>query len=114
MSDESVLEETWNILRSILGLQKKKTRVPKPPPLKPMGIDEMDQLGAMHQNYLVNQQLTLPGAMVLDTPLSRARSEKQMMEDFEESGVPQRPHTGVRESDLPRGTLTSRAIGTKR
>jgi len=114
MTDESILEETWSVLRGILGLQKKTTRVPKPKPLRPVGIDESDQLGAMYQNYLTNQQLGQPGAMVLDAPLSRSRSEKQLMEDFEAEGVTQRDGIPIQSSDLPPQTLTSRAIGQKR
>jgi hypothetical protein len=111
MSDESIWEETFNILRQILGLEKRKS--PKPRPSKPMSPDETDQFGAQYQNYLVNQQIGLPGAMVLDAPLSRPRSEEEMMKDFERTGVTQRPGVTIRSSDLPRGALTNRAIGKK-
>jgi hypothetical protein len=111
MSEESVWEETFNILRQILGLGKSNPAKPKP--LKRMSADETDQFLAQYQNYLVNQQLGEPGAMILDTPLSRARSEKEMMDDFDRTGVTQRPGTTIKESDLPRGTLTTRAIGKK-
>ena len=114
MTDESILEETWSILRSILGLQKKSTRVPKPKPLRPVSTDETDQLGAMLENYQTNQQIGKPGAMILDAPLSRARSEKQLMDDFDKEGVTQREGIPIQGSDLPPQTLTSRAIGQKR
>jgi hypothetical protein len=112
MSDESIWEETFNILRQILGLEKRKPL--KPQPSKPMTPDEVDQFGAQYQNYLVNQQIGLPGAMVLDAPLSRPRSEEEMMRDFERTGVTQRPGVTIKSSDVPRGALTTRAIGKKR
>jgi hypothetical protein len=79
-----------------------------------MTPDEVDQFGAQYQNYLVNQKIGLPGAMVLDAPLSRARSEEEMMRDFERTGVTQRPGVTIKSSDVPRGALTTRAIGKKR
>lgn len=112
MSDESIWEETFNIIRQILGLEKREA--PKPQPSKPMSPDEVDQFGAQYQNYLVNQQISLPGAMVLDAPLSRPRSEEEMMRDFERTGVTQRPGVTIKSSDVPRGALTNRAIGKKR
>jgi hypothetical protein len=112
MSETSVWEETFSILRQILGLQQKNP--PKPPPLKPMTQDEVDQWGANYQNRMVSEQLRQPGAMILDTPLSRARSWEEMMDDFDRTGVTQRPGTRLKESDLPKGTLTTRAIGKKR
>lgn len=113
MSDESILEETWSILKAMLGLQKKQKPLLKPRPLKPLGPKATQQLTAMMGNYFTNQQLGEPGAMILDTPLSKARSEKEMMEDFEREGVTQREGTPIKWSDLPKGTLTSRAIGRK-
>jgi hypothetical protein len=112
MNNESIWEETFNIIRQILGLQKREPS--KPQPSKPMTPDETDQFGAQYQNYLFNQQIGLPGAMVLDAPLSRPRSEEEMMRDFERTGVTQRPGVTIKSSELPKGTLTGRAIGKKR
>jgi hypothetical protein len=46
--------------------------------------------------------------------LSRPRSEEEMMKDFERTGVTQRPGVTIKSSDVPRGALTTRAIGKKR
>jgi hypothetical protein len=91
-----------------------RTHPPTPRKLKPMTQDEVDQWGAQYQNRMVSEQLRQPGAMILDTPLSRARSEKEMMDDFNRTGITQRPGTLLKEKDLPPGTLTTRAIGKKR
>ncbi|GAG06014.1 unnamed protein product, partial [marine sediment metagenome] len=80
-------------------------------PLVGMNQDEADQLGAQMHNSVVAQKLSEPGAMVLDTPVMRGRTFKQMDEDAERTGVTQRPARKIKESDLPRGTLVSRAIG---
>ena len=114
MTDESILEETWSILKAMLGLQKKQKPLLKPRPLKPLGPKATQQLTAMMGNYFTNQQLGEPGAMILDTPLSKKRTEKELMEDFERTQVTQRDDgITIQDSDLPRGTLTSRAIGRK-
>jgi hypothetical protein len=100
-----------------LGLSKKSDGpkpLKKPKPLVPMTQDEVDQFMAQAHNAEVAQQLSRPGAMVLDTPLSRKRSWKEMMDVFDRTGITQRRGTILQESDLPKGTLTSRAIGKKR
>jgi hypothetical protein len=117
MSD-AFLERTLRLMGQILGLGAVKIPQrtypdPNPPPLARMGQDEVDQFMAQRHNAEVAQMLSQPGAMVLDTPLSRGRTDKEMMEDFERTGVTQRPARQIQESDLPRGTLTSRAIGVK-
>jgi hypothetical protein len=107
----------WNEVAKFLGLMQKPKapkRLEKPRPLTPMSQDEVDQFTAEAHNLEVARMLSRPGAMILDTPLSRGRSDAEMMAEFERTGVTQRPALKIQESDLPKGTLTSRAIGTKR
>jgi hypothetical protein len=85
----------------------------KPEPLTPMGQDEVDQLGAQMQNVEVARMLSRPGAMVLDTPLGRPRTEDEMTADFERSGKTQRPGKVLQSHELPKGALTTRRIGAK-
>jgi hypothetical protein len=117
MSDP-FLEKTLRLMGDILGIGAVKIPQrnyldPDPPPLTPMGQDEVDQLGAQMHNAEVAQMLSQPGAMVLDTPLGRPRTEEEMTADFERTGVTQRPAKVLQSHELPKGTLTTRRIGAK-
>lgn len=103
----------WSEVMEFLGLSKKQGLHKKPRPLRPMSRDATDQFRAQAHNAEVEKMLSRPGAMILDTPVSRALTEKEMMERFDETGIPQRPGLTIQESDLPKGTLTGRAIGQK-
>ena len=107
-------QSVWSEVMRFLGLSKKQEPLRKPKPLTPMTQDEVDQYTARAHNAEIADALSKPGAMVLDTPLSRARSWKEMMDEFDRTGITQRPGLLLKESDLPKGTITTRAIGKKR
>ena len=113
------LERTLRLLGDILGIgavqiPQRDYLDPDPPSLPVMNQDEADQFQAQQHNSMVEQRLMEPGAMILDTPLSRPRTWEEMDADFERTGVTQRPAKVLKDEELPRGTLTTRAIGRKR
>jgi len=105
MSEQSVWEETFSVLREILGLQPKR---PKPPPLQPMSPDEAEQFLGERSRRSSMEQMLVPGAMALDTrplPQLSLEEEEAMIEEKKGRGITHRPDNVVNISEFPKGTL---------
>lgn len=104
-----VWEETFDVIRHILGLKTKKTTLPpKPPPLEKMNVGEWDIM----QNVILQQQargqMNEPGAMALDTrplPQMSIEEEKALIKAKNDRGITHRPDNVVNISEFPEGSL---------